>query len=66
MVARMLSRYGGLTQREIAVRCGVGTGKSVSGQLQRLSAALAADPSLSKLVNRLEQELEAARNAAKH
>ena len=66
VVARMLSRYGGLTQREIAVRCGVGTGKSVSEQLQRLSAALARDGRLSRQVKTLEKALEQERDAAKH
>ena len=66
VVARMLNRYGGLTQREIAVHFGVGTGKSVSVQLQRLSAALGTDRHLCKLVKGLEQELQEARKATKH
>ena len=66
VVARMLSRYGGLTQREIAVCLGVTTGKSVSEQLQRLSAALADDRSLCALVKALERALDHERNAANH
>jgi REP element-mobilizing transposase RayT len=66
IVARMLSRYGGLSQREIAVRLAVGTGKSVSEQLQRLSATLEEDRSLRILVTALESELENERNAANH
>ena len=66
MVARMLSRHGGLTQREIAARLGVRTGKSVSAQLQRLAAALAGERSLARLVVRLEIELKAAKNDAIH
>ena len=62
----MLSRYGGLTQREIAARLGVGTGKSVSAQMQRLEAALAEDGSLARLVRRLEAGLKALRNETKH
>ena len=66
VVARMLSRYGGLSQRAIAVRLAVGTGKSVSEQLQRLSATLEEDRSLRSLVTALESELENERNAANH
>lgn len=66
VVARMLSRYGGLTQREIAARCNVGTGKSVSEQLQRLSTALTRDSRLSRQVKTLEKVLEQERDAAKH
>lgn len=66
VVARMLSRYGGLSQREIAVRLAVGTGKSVSEQLQRLRAALTEDRSLCTLVTALESELDHERNIAIH
>ena len=53
-------------QREIAARCGVGTGKSVSEQLQRLSAALESDSRLGRQVKTLEKKLEQERDAAKH
>lgn len=66
VVARMLSRYGGLRQRDIAARFGVGTGKSVCEQLQRLTTALAEDRSLSRLVKALEADLTEERNATKH
>ena len=66
VVARMLSRYGGLTQREIAARLGVRTGKSVSEQLQRLAAALAEDRSLAQLVTQLEADLKVVRNKLNH
>ena len=66
VVARMLSRYGGLTQREIAARLGVRTGKSVSEQLQRLATVLAKDRSLARLVTRLESGLQAERNEHNH
>lgn len=62
----MLSRFGGLTQREIAERLGVGTGKAVSDQLQRLSAALQIDKPRSRLVKAVEAELEDATAAFKH
>jgi hypothetical protein len=58
MVARMLSRHGGLTQREIAPRIGVGTGKAVSVQLSRLAIALGRDRQLVKQVEGIEQELK--------
>jgi REP element-mobilizing transposase RayT len=66
VVARMLVRHGGLTQREAAGVLGIGTGKSVSDQLQRLNAALGADRSLRQRVHGLEQELEAGRSCLKH
>lgn len=59
VVAQMLSRFGGLTQREIAERLGVGTGKSVSDQLHRLSEALATDKALGRLVHAVEKEVTA-------
>lgn len=58
VVSRMLSRHGGLTYREIATRLGVGTGKSVGDQLERLTAALESDPALAKRVSRLDRDLE--------
>jgi REP element-mobilizing transposase RayT len=64
--ARMLSRFGGLTQREIAGRLGVGTGKSVSDQLHRLSEALATDKTLDRLVNAVEKEVAAEGRPSKH
>jgi len=66
VAARMLSRFGGLTQREIAARFGVGTGKSVSDQLRRLNTALSVDKALARLVNAVEHNLTAERQATKH
>ena len=57
---------GGLLQREIAMRLAVGTGKSASEQLKRLSATLEEDRSLRTLSTALESELENERNAANH
>lgn len=64
--ARMLSRFAGLTQRDIAKRFGVGTGKAVSAHLQRLSSALATDKALQRRVQAVAQELEEAQDAIKY
>ena len=64
--ARMLSRFAGLTQRDIARRFGVGTGKAVSAHLQRLSSALATDKTLRRRVQAVEQELKEALNDIKY
>lgn len=66
VISRMLTRYSGLTQREIAACLGVATGKSVSEQMQRLAVALPTNQTLAKVVSRLESVLGAARNGAKH
>jgi len=66
VVARMLSRHGGLTQREIAARLGVRTGKSVSEQMQRLAGALAKDRSLARFVSQMEADLKVMRNEPNH
>jgi REP element-mobilizing transposase RayT len=58
MAARMLSRRCGLTQREIAPLLGLGTGKSVSVQLSRLSIALVHDRHLARLASSIEQKLQ--------
>jgi hypothetical protein len=58
VVARMLRRHGGLTQREIALLIGVGTGKAVSVQLSRLAIALGRDRRLAKQVEGVKQELK--------
>ena len=58
VVARMLGRHCGLTQREIASLLGVRTGKAVSVQLSRLAVALAQDRPLAKLVDGIERELK--------
>jgi len=48
------------------MRLAVGTGKSASEQLKRLSATLEEDRSLRTLSTALESELENERNAANH
>jgi hypothetical protein len=61
VAARMLSRHSGLTQREIALRLGVRTGKAASVQLSRLAIALKHDRWLARQVGHIEKEL---RNAS--
>ena len=58
VVARMLSRHGGLTQREIAPLLGVRTGKAASVQLSRLAIALGNDRRLARQVADIEQDLK--------
>lgn len=64
--ARMLSRFAGQTQREIAERFGVGSGKAISAQLQCLASALATDKALRRRVHAVEQELTGAQDATKY
>jgi transcriptional regulator len=66
IIARMLSRHGGLTQRDIASWMKVSTGKAVSAQLQRLTSALMKNRELSRLVNRIDAELQSVRTAVKY
>ena len=63
--ARMLHRFGGLTQREIAAIFGMRAGKSVSDQLRRLSAEVVTDKALRRLVDELERDLEREQKALK-
>lgn len=58
VVARMLSRYGGLTQREIAPLLGVRTGKAASVQLSRLAIAIEKDRRLARQVADIEKDLK--------
>jgi len=62
VAARMLCKYGGLTQREVAKRLGYGTGAAVCMQLKRLQEALS-DPGsgVSRKVARIEKKLKALR-----
>jgi REP element-mobilizing transposase RayT len=63
IVARMLVRYGGLTQREIAPVLGVGTGKAVSVHMSRLNAAAGRDRGLARQVAAIEHDLQKILNA---
>lgn len=66
IVSRMLSRYGGLTQREVAKRLGIGTGKPVSTHLKRLDQEMNKSKPLARQVAAIETLLENAHHAAKH
>lgn len=55
-----LSRYAGLTQREVAMRLGLGTGAAVSRQLRELNRLLEVDAGLRQAVRRVERQLRQA------
>jgi hypothetical protein len=59
VATRMLCRHGGLTQREAAAVMGLTTGAAVSLQLRRLDEKLARDRKLRRLVEDVEQAIEA-------
>ena len=58
MAARMLCKYAGLRQREVATRLGLTTGAAVCLQLKRLQIALDHDTDLKKQVVALELLLQ--------
>ena len=58
VAARMLTRYGGLTQRQAAQVLGLGTGAAVSIQVRRVQEAIAKDPAVRRHVENLERRLE--------
>ena len=55
VASRMLCKYGGLTQREVASMLGLQTGAAVSCQLKRLRTLVDTDPRMQRLVERLEK-----------
>ncbi len=61
IAARMLVRFGALTQRQVAALLEMGTGGAVSAQVRRLPQLLAADRHLRRVVKKVEKRLEAAR-----
>lgn len=58
VAARMLCRYGGLTQRAAASLLGVRTGVAVSCQLRRLAELLETDKRLAEKLRHIEQKLD--------
>jgi REP element-mobilizing transposase RayT len=60
VAARMLCRYGGLTQREAAQELGLRTGVAVSCQLRQLARLLASDARLARAVRQIEGNLDKA------
>jgi hypothetical protein len=65
VVATMLCKYGGLSQREVAGVIGVTTGSAVSIQLKRLEQALKMDQALVRRVDHIEGLLGGLRQKAK-
>jgi hypothetical protein len=57
VTARMLCRYGGLTQRRAATILGVRTGVAVSCQLRKLAELLRLDVELGETVQNIERRL---------
>lgn len=64
--ARMLIRYGGLSQREAGQVLGMGTGAAVSRQLRRWADRLEADSGLRGRTREAEERLEDLRLGAKY
>lgn len=58
IAARMLGKYAGLRQREVASRLGLKTGAAVCLQMKRLQIALDHDGDLRKRLTALERQLE--------
>ncbi len=58
VAARMLCRYGGLTQRTTATILGVRTGVAVCCQLRKLATLLQSDKDLANKVCRIEGRLD--------
>lgn len=61
IAARMLIRFGGQTQRQVAVHLGMSTGGAVSAQVRKLSGLLDEDRRLARKVKLIERNLEAQR-----
>lgn len=62
VASRMLCRFAGLTQRQVARVVGVRNGASVSEQLTRLTQELESNRSLRDRVKEIEEELQRRRN----
>ncbi len=58
IAARMLTRYGGLSQRQVAEVLGVGSGAAVSIQLRRLADGMMGDKAIRRQVEAIERGLE--------
>ena len=57
--ARYLTRYAGLSQREVAAILGVGTGAAVSLQLRRFDALTSENPKTRALARKCDKALSA-------
>ena len=58
IAAKMLCKYGGLTQREVADLFGIKSGAAVSIQLKRLKETAANRPDVARLLGRLDRQLQ--------
>ena len=65
LVAHLLCKYAGLTQRQVAETLGLGTGAAVSIQLKNLREALARDRRLKETLARVDHRLQSLAEAAK-
>jgi predicted transcriptional regulator len=66
VTARMLCRYAGLSQREVAEELHIGSGSAVSRQLTLLNDRLETDRELEKRVTTAERELECRRQRIRY
>jgi len=57
IVAKMLGRYSGLTQRQVGRLLGLSTGAAVSAQLKSLAAAAAFERKLRRLLNQIDRAI---------
>lgn len=64
ILAAVLCKYGGLSQRQVAPLLGLRTGAAVSLQLKRLESVLGAGKAEARLMERIEQELTLLRSRA--
>ena len=63
VAARMLIRYAGLRQRDVADLLNIGSGAAVCNQLKRLPLRISQDRHLGRLVKRVDERLAEARRA---
>jgi len=61
VAARLLVKYRGLTQRDVAARLGVGTGAAASTQIRKAQAWASDDAQLRRRIRRAEETLQALR-----
>ena len=59
LASKMLCKYGGLTQREVGSMLGLKSGTGVSLQLRKLAQLAATDPSVTRMLTKLEKRLRA-------
>jgi chromosomal replication initiation ATPase DnaA len=57
LAAYLLQKYGGLTQREVGLEFGLGTGSAVSVQVKRFKAELVGERHCARALARIEKQL---------